>query len=836
MAIIRDTLTGGNSVLPGTEDDDTIAGLDGDDTLLGFDGDDLLQGGTDNDSLDGGDGDDILQGNEGEDTLRGGDDDDILRGGSDNDILNGGDGDDVLGGDAGFDRLRGGDGRDIFLLQPFRSNVVEPLPDGDSTISDDEVVNRANTDLIEDFDVEEDRLGLIGDLTLEDLEIVPPDDRNFNTTVRVRETQEVLLTLLSEDRDELPRRLDEERVVRLDVVEFSDDRFRVREDGSPVREVTLTRNLSSGNTIGVTVVPRAGSATLGDFDAAPIAVIFSPNEVTKTVEIPIEDDRRVEDTETIDLSLSDPAGGATLGEQQTAVLEIADNDIVVEFSETLPLAIEEDEGIELTLVRSGVLDVAAAVTLQLEDQSATFPEDYPLRSVRVEFEPGDATASVRIPLIDDPIPEGRETIALSLVDPSPNVTIGRDGRAIGLVDDDDTLLQFAQPLFEVNEDETPVRAVTVVRSGNLNRTSRATIALSDGTASFPEDYDNTPIAVEFQPGETERVVRVPVVDDAIAEDSETVNLTLTDPSDGTQLNGDRTAVLVINDNDGIDPEPPPPPPPEAPGQIVFSSSSYVVEEDGSAFAEISLRRIDGSTGAVSVTLIPSDRTAIAPGDYDPSPQVVTFADGQTEQVVRLPIVDDILVEPAELLDLQLANPSDGARLGDRATATLTIARSDTPLRLAFEEVGHLDRVGDVYGDRGLSFSSNLLGLMSACGLRDAGVTEGLGGNFENAPSGNMAASFAEGDRLLLNVAEGFSGQVAFAYASPFRDHVVTVFDGVNGTGNVLATTTIDPTDAEAFPKAYSNFETAVLSFSGVGRSVAIGSEANQLLIDDLVLG
>ncbi|MBO9999030.1 MAG: hypothetical protein J7641_08500, partial [Cyanobacteria bacterium SID2] len=537
MATIQDTINGGGNVLLGTSENDFISGLDGDDTLIGLDGNDILRGDQDDDSLDGGN------------------DDDILRGGIGDDTLNGGDDDDVLGGNSGRDLLQGGDDNDIFLLQPFLSDTVAGTSQDDPRFE--------NFDVILDFDADEDRLGLIGDLTFDDLEILPPSDTNFATTVRVRETGEVLVRLLadegenqSNESDETengdnstPPILDEDDFVRLDVVEFADSVFRVTEDGTAVQAVTLTRNISSGNTIGITVVLSAGSAELSDFDAAPIAVFFNPGETSQTVEIPIVDDSIIEDTEFLNLTLSDPLGGASLGDRQTAVLEISDNDIVIEFQETIFLTQEEDEGVDVILVRAGVTDVPASVTLELTDGTGMFPDDFPTQQIRVDFEAGETEKSVRVPIFDDDLPEGPETINLELIDPSENVTVGSDSQAQIVVTDDDTLVAFSQSIFEVQEDGTPVMAVTVVRSGNTDGNSTVTIVLSDGTATFPEDYDNTPIEVSFAPGETEITVDVPIAEDVSVEAAETVNLALTNPSEGTLLGSQATAILAIFDND-----------------------------------------------------------------------------------------------------------------------------------------------------------------------------------------------------------------------------------------------------------------------------------------------
>jgi hypothetical protein len=57
-------------------------------------------------------------------------------------------------------------------------------------------------------------------------------------------------------------------------------------------------------------------------------VTFGPGETSKVVNIPITEDSFVEGNETLNLILSNPAGGAQLGSQSTATLTIVDDDAV----------------------------------------------------------------------------------------------------------------------------------------------------------------------------------------------------------------------------------------------------------------------------------------------------------------------------------------------------------------------------------------------------------------------------------------------------------------------------------------------------------------------------
>jgi hypothetical protein len=790
MAKIEDTLIGGN-LLEGTSEDDLIFGLEGNDTLLGRNGNDLL------------------------------------RGGRDADFLNGNDGDDRLWGDRGSNFLSGGDGNDLFALQSFSE------PDPEDTLP--------NFDTIFDFEKGRDLIGLVGDLTFADLEVSTPFNDLLVTQISRRSTGEVLAQLIGDRARPLPQ-LDANDFIPVDRLEFSQPVFQVGENGLPIVAVTVNRQFPSGDPVDVTIALSEGTASGSntiDFYPFPIPIQFEAEETVKVLELPIfqnfiVDDSFVEPTETINLTLINPTGTARLGDQSTATLEIIDNDTTYQFSSPAFSVLENGTPIaQITIERSGFLDRPGQVTLFSGDGTATFLADYQNTPIAVEFGAGEMVKTVNLPIINDLLVEGNETINLALANPTAGGTVGNLNRATLTLIDDDTSLQFSHPIFQINEDGFPEIAVTVIKSGVTTVPASATITLTDGTAIAFDDYINTLIPVTLEIGETEKVVEIPIRDDEMVEPSETLNLTLSNPSEGVTIGVPNFAVVEIIDNDF---EPPQPPPPIPPGILQFSDASFAVNEDGTSLAVVTVTRIEGSTGNVSATIILSNGSAIADQDYIATPIEVNFADGEMTKTVQIPIIDDSLVEVAETVNLALINPTNGAQIGVQNTATLTIARSDQSSLLNFEGVDNLNEVGDFYGARGIRFSGNALGIIGVCPILESESPDEFGGNFAHQPSGITALTYAEGNAILLEAMEGFDAQLAFSYASPFREHSISIYDGLGGTGNLLASATLSPTPAGELPNAYSEFAFVTIPFSGIARSVTFGNFANKIVIDDILLG
>jgi len=114
-----------------------------------------------------------------------------------------------------------------------------------------------------------------------------------------------------------------------------------------------------------------------------------------------------------------------------------------------------------------------------------------------------------------------------------------------------------------------------------------------------------------------------------------------------------------------------------PGAIQFTTGSFRGVEGGGTVS-LTLQRVGGSAGAVSVTIATTTpATATAGSDFTALDQTVTFADGQTTATVPLTIIDDSTVEGVdETVTVALSAPTGGATLGSPSTAVVRIDDND----------------------------------------------------------------------------------------------------------------------------------------------------------------
>ncbi|TRU88111.1 MAG: hypothetical protein EWV76_09640 [Microcystis novacekii Mn_MB_F_20050700_S1] len=453
-------------------------------------------------------------------------------------------------------------------------------------------------------------------------------------------------------------------------ISFNSNSYTVNENNGTA-SITLTRTVGSDGEVSVILTPSNGSAIAGDdYTNSPVTVTFVNGQTSKTVTIPITDDSIYEPTETVNLTISNPTGGATLGTQQTATLSIIDNDAipgVIQFSNTTYSVNENGTPVTaVTLTRTNGSDGAVSVRINLTNGTATAPSDYNNTAITVNFANGETSKTVTIPIVNDTQFEPNETVNLTLSNPTGGVTLGTQTTAVLTIINDDLpqrgIINLNSSNYTANENGTA--NITLTRTNGSDGEVSVTLTPSDGTANQGSDYNNSPITVTFTNGQTSKTVTIPVTDDSIYEPTETVNLTLSNPTGGATLGTQQTAILTIIDNDAV------------PGVIQFSNGTYSINENGTPVTAVTLTRSNGSDGAVSVRINLTNGTATAPSDYNNTPITVNFANGETTKNVTIPIIDDSVLETTETINLTLSNPSNGVTIGSQNSAIVNIIDND----------------------------------------------------------------------------------------------------------------------------------------------------------------
>ncbi len=115
------------------------------------------------------------------------------------------------------------------------------------------------------------------------------------------------------------------------------------------------------------------------------------------------------------------------------------------------------------------------------------------------------------------------------------------------------------------------------------------------------------------------------------------------------------------------------------GKVQFRSATYSIAENGGT-KTITVSRVNGSDGEVTVDYATSNGTAQAGSDYTAASGTLTFGDGVTSRTFDVAVKDDGAAESDETVHLTLSNPTGGAKLGNPQSAMLKIEQDPNDRR------------------------------------------------------------------------------------------------------------------------------------------------------------
>lgn len=171
--------------------------------------------------------------------------------------------------------------------------------------------------------------------------------------------------------------------------------------------------------------------------------------------------------------------------------------------------------------------VTVTATAVVAGQTATVGTDFsPIAFVPLSFAPGQTDRVINIPLIDDAIAESPETVRVSLLG-AFNADIGLGFADGTIVDDDSGPALWVAGDSDVESGGSGFLAFTINLTAPLTEELTVGYATSAQSATVGVDYTDVSASVTFAPGETTKVVSVPILVDTDMEDAETVALTAT---------------------------------------------------------------------------------------------------------------------------------------------------------------------------------------------------------------------------------------------------------------------------------------------------------------------
>lgn len=224
------------------------------------------------------------------------------------------------------------------------------------------------------------------------------------------------------------------------------------------------------------------------------------------------------------------------------------------------------------------------------------------------------------------------------------------------------IAHFSSPSYTVSE-TAPTAIITVTLKSMPLTTVTVNLTSSNGTAISGKDYGGIVKKLTFSPHISSLTVTIPISQDSLIEEDETVSLTLGQPS-RLKLGIPSTATLTLVDDDRF--------------TIDFNAQNYSVNENVNLFT-IPVTLNPAASQPLQVDYIIQNHTATADDYKAVLSDTLIFSPGQTTQNIPISIINDKLDELTETLTLSLTNVIFGVKIGNNSPAELTITDNDAPL-------------------------------------------------------------------------------------------------------------------------------------------------------------
>lgn len=314
-------------------------------------------------------------------------------------------------------------------------------------------------------------------------------------------------------------------------------------DNAGTATILLSRTGGAEGTVTVNYATSDGTAKAGtDYQASAGAVTFLPGMTTASFTVSIINDNAPVN-QTVNLTLSGPGGGATLGSPTSAVLTIISTDYgAISFAQPTYSADDSAGVAVITVGRSGAAG-AVTVNYATSDGTDTAGVNYVAAHGTLSFEPGQLSQAFTIPLLSTGDAASDGSVNLTLSQAGGGATLGSLTSAVL------TIQQTPMGQFEfytgsvVTNSTAGSVSVRVIRTGGADDTITVPYSTANGSAISGADYVSTSGTLTFATGESSEFITIPILGDA-AGSGRSFSLSLGTPSGGT-LGSPATAQITL---------------------------------------------------------------------------------------------------------------------------------------------------------------------------------------------------------------------------------------------------------------------------------------------------
>ena len=279
--------------------------------------------------------------------------------------------------------------------------------------------------------------------------------------------------------------------------------------------------------------------------------------------------------------------------------------------------------------------------------AATRGRDFAAASGLLRFAPGETTKTITVRVLPDRLDEDDENFFVNLSAPV-NAAISQ-GQGIGRILDNDPLPALSiSDVARAEGNASSAPALFKVRlSAPSGRPVSVQFATAPGSAIAGVDFIATYGILVFAPGKTLLTIPVRIIGDTLPETNETFFLNLSNPIAATLANDQGICTIVNNDT----------------APRLYISDSTVTEGDAESTNALFNVQLRPASGTIVTVHFSTTNGSAGNLDYIATNGVLTFAPGETNHIISVPVLGDTLSESNETFSVRLSAPAN-AVLGD----------------------------------------------------------------------------------------------------------------------------------------------------------------------------
>jgi len=422
-------------------------------------------------------------------------------------------------------------------------------------------------------------------------------------------------------------------------VAFADPATKV--GGKSIR-VWISREMGSDGTATCSYSTKQEGSDAVRFQPVSGTLTFGPGETLKSFDIPTINDNTYSGAGYLEVDLT--ATGAPV-DSSAFFLGFADDEPPPSLSVanvSVPDDGSESGTVPMTVTLTGATTLTATVDVYTDNDNP------------VSFAPGETSKSFNVPWTRSRVLSGLPVV--QLFDPQ-NCTIAR-AQAYVTFRPNGLQIDLTPGSMPEGNSGTTNAAMPVTLSAPSTQTVTVDYATSDGTAKAGVDYVAVSGTLQFAPGETSKIVNVPVIGNVVQQHNRSFTLNLSNPN-GAALPATSTYFVIVEDD-----------------VSTISTSDVSVPEgnSGSTTATVTVTLSCPSADPVTVSYGTANFTAFAGEDYVATSGTLRFDPGVVTQTISIPIIPNTTPQPNRAFRLALIAPS-GATAGQLG-ATITILDDD----------------------------------------------------------------------------------------------------------------------------------------------------------------